>query len=415
MTAPIRIIELSTLIAKETAKLNNFFVQNALPTPSLEADALWSLPIPEDATDLEASRLAVISACSELKALMKGPKALLYFKWTAYSSVKALLRFKLDKSFPVEGSSSFAAMSEISGLNVDIVRRIVRHAILHHHFFQEKKPGVITHSALTAVLARDDVIRNGLVVQLDEFWPAGVKMADAMEKWPNSEENNETGFSLANNTNKSMFDYFADHPERAARFGMLFSLNEEPLHLLHDGYPWESKMSVVDVGGGHGTIAISLAKRFPHLKCTVQDLPATVAEGASQLPEALRDRVSFMAHDFFTEQPVVADIYFFRSIFHNWADKYCTKILQNLIPALRPDARVLIHEQILPEFESLSTAGAQRATHLDVGMKQLLNAKEREMGEWPELFRKADPRFQYLGARRPEGGTSWIIEATWQG
>jgi len=141
-------------------------------------------------------------------------------------------------------------------------------------------------------------------------------MADAMEKWPNSEENNETvrftfslndfftqppsfdmfqGFSLANNTNKSMFDFFADHHDRGARFAMFFSRNKEPLHVLRDGYPWEGKTSVVDVGGGRGTVAISLAERFPHLKCTVQDLPATVAEGTSQLPPALRDRVFFMA------------------------------------------------------------------------------------------------------------------------
>lgn len=75
-----RIIELSSIIAKETAKLNEFFAENELPTPSLDADALWSLPIPEAATDMEASRVAVIDACSELKALMTGPKALLHFK-----------------------------------------------------------------------------------------------------------------------------------------------------------------------------------------------------------------------------------------------------------------------------------------------------------------------------------------------
>jgi hypothetical protein len=80
MASPNRIIELSTLIARETAKLNDFFVQNSLPTPSLEADALWSLPIPEGATHLETSRLAVISACSELEALITGPKALLHLK-----------------------------------------------------------------------------------------------------------------------------------------------------------------------------------------------------------------------------------------------------------------------------------------------------------------------------------------------
>lgn len=90
--------------------------------------------------------------------------------------MKTILRFKLDKSFPVGEATSFEALSNFSGLNVMNVRRIVRHAIINHRFFQEKIPGVITHSALTAVLARDDLMRNSLIVELDEFWPAGIKV-----------------------------------------------------------------------------------------------------------------------------------------------------------------------------------------------------------------------------------------------
>lgn len=97
-------------------------------------------------------------------------------QWTAYASVKAVLRFKLDKSFRVGEQTSFEAMSKFSGLNVMNVRRIIRHAIINHHFFREDVPGVITHSALTAVLAGDEVMRNSLIVELDEFWPAGVKV-----------------------------------------------------------------------------------------------------------------------------------------------------------------------------------------------------------------------------------------------
>lgn len=67
-------------------------------------------------------------------------------------------------------------MSKFSGLSVRNVRRIVRHAIINHYFFQEIEPGIITHSALTAVLAEDEVTRNSLIVELDEFWPAGVKV-----------------------------------------------------------------------------------------------------------------------------------------------------------------------------------------------------------------------------------------------
>ncbi|KAK7750912.1 hypothetical protein SLS62_007175 [Diatrype stigma] len=415
MSSTTRIIELSSLIARETARLDAFLTENKLPTPSLGADALWTIPIPEAATDIEASRMAVIEACSELKALMTGPKALLHFKWTAYASVKAILRFKLDKSFPVGESTSFDSISKFSGLDVKTVRRIVRHAIINHRFFQENTPGVITHSALTAVLAGDDLMRNSLVVELDEFWPAAVKMADAMEKWPNSQENNETGFSLANNNDKSMFDIFGEDPDRAARFGTYFSHDKESPHALLDNYPWASKETVVDVGGSHGSVAIAIAERFPTVKCVVQDLPDTVAEGASRLPGRLCDRVTFMAHDFFTEQPVSADVYYFRSIFHNWADKYCVKILQNLIPALKPGARIIIHERILPGLETLSTVDAQRAINLDVGMQQLLNAQQREMHEWPELFRQADSRFRYVGAQHPAGAIRWIIEAEWQG
>ncbi len=75
-----RIIELSSLIATETARINNFLATNNLPTPSLEADALPSIPIPDGSTEIKAARAAVIKACSELKALLTGPKELLSFK-----------------------------------------------------------------------------------------------------------------------------------------------------------------------------------------------------------------------------------------------------------------------------------------------------------------------------------------------
>lgn len=188
-----QISELSAIIARNTAKIDEYFTEKRLPTPSLEEDALWKLPIPEDAKDIVAARLAVIDACSNLKALMTGPKELLSFKvsypmsycytlylivsqYTAYVSVKVILRFKLDRSFPVGKQTSFEDMSEFSGLSVLNVRRIVRHAIYNHRLFQEKSPGVISHSALTAVLAGDDLARNALIVELDEFWPAAVKV-----------------------------------------------------------------------------------------------------------------------------------------------------------------------------------------------------------------------------------------------
>lgn len=92
-----------------------------------------------------------------------------------------------------------------------------------------------------------------------------------------------------------MYSILALHPPRAQRFGTYFSRADEPSHPLLSNYPWTTHTKIVDVGGSHGSISISLAERFPNLSCIVQDLPATVAEGEARLPEHLRGRVTFMS------------------------------------------------------------------------------------------------------------------------
>lgn len=52
---------------------------------------------------------------------------------------------------------------------------------------------------------------------------------------------------------------------------------------------------------------------------------------------------------------------------------------------------------------------------MDIGVLQLLNAQQLEQDEWPELFRRADARYGYVGPKKPAGGIRWIIETTWEG
>lgn len=92
-----------------------------------------------------------------------------------------------------------------------------------------------------------------------------------------------------------MFEIFTEHPERAARFGQYFSNPNQTLDFLAESYPWAEVKTMVDVGGSHGGVAIGLVQKFPHLKCYVQDLPDTVAQGASNLADTLQDQVIFQA------------------------------------------------------------------------------------------------------------------------
>ena len=59
----------------------------------------------------------------------------------------------------------------------------------------------------------------------------------------------------------------------------------------------------MDVGRSPGEIAIALAKKFPTMKLVVQDVESTI-DNHPPLLDNLIERVRFVAHDFFTRQPI---------------------------------------------------------------------------------------------------------------
>lgn len=123
--------------------------------------------------------------------------------------------------------------------------------------------------------------------------------------------------------------------------------DEFSLRHLTDGWSWDSigAGTVVDLGGSHGDAAFALARKYPKMNIIVQELPKVIANAKEE--EGLN--VKFQIHDFFEEQPVKnADVYFYRWILHNWPEKYCIKALQALIPALKPGARVLVMDFVMP-------------------------------------------------------------------
>ena len=72
-----RIAELASIVAENTAKVDEYLRANNLPTPSFDVDAPAQIPIPPDATDIEAARRNAVEASTELNDLLQGSTALL--------------------------------------------------------------------------------------------------------------------------------------------------------------------------------------------------------------------------------------------------------------------------------------------------------------------------------------------------
>ena len=171
----------------------------------------------------------------------------------------------------------------------------------------------------------------------------------------------DQGFNLAKGEKDTIFKVIERDPARLQRLkeAMLFFASNPDMstHLVMKGFDWSAYdgATFVDIGGSHGLVGFEIARALPSFHVVIQDLPEVIAEVRDSVPEELSERVTFMAHDFFQEQPAKdAQFYFFRLTMHNWSDKYAVKILQSLIPALNPGDWVLVNEVCLPRHGTAS-------------------------------------------------------------
>ena len=66
---------------------------------------------------------------------------------------------------------------------------------------------------------------------------------------------------------------------------------------------------MVDVGGSQGHACIKVLRRFPSVRCIVEDSPEAIA--GAEVPADLNGHLSFQVQNFFTEQSVKGpDLYF---------------------------------------------------------------------------------------------------------
>ncbi|OGM41087.1 O-methyltransferase [Aspergillus bombycis] len=406
-----------------TTKVYLDFVKSLnLPEPSYQyGDGLDPRqPLPQEVAE---ARESAIEATYELHHLLLGPLGLLLScpgEQLFLLSLQYIYRYQIAPQVPVEGTITFEQLAQATNLNIKDLTRFLRVAISRHVFYEPQKD-VIGHTAASKLLVNNPMVEAWLLNIAEEYWPAFTRTVDATEKWPGSEEPNETGYSLAFNTNMNPFDEISQDPRRRAQFitAMRFSHLHPSYHLSHllDNYDFGTgECTIVDIGGSHGEVSTEIASRYPQVRCVVQDLPKTIANWTMRVPEDLQDRVTCMAHDFLTPQPVHgADVYLLRWILHDWSDKYCVKILQNLVPALKKGARVVVNDICIPEPGVLGPKADRDLRFMDIAMKAFNNARERDVETWRELFKQADERFRFLGVNVPAGARMAIIEADWMG
>ncbi|XP_010916035.1 trans-resveratrol di-O-methyltransferase [Elaeis guineensis] len=144
--------------------------------------------------------------------------------------------------------------------------------------------------------------------------------------------------------------------------------------------------SVVDVGGGTGTLAKAIAKAFPEVRCMVLDLPHVV----DTVHEGEKEGVEFVGGDMFEHIPP-ADAVLLKWILHDWSDEHCIRILKRCkeaIPPKKDGGKVIIIDIVVGVTTDFSIS-VEPQLLFDIEMMILCTGKERSETEWRHLFHVA--------------------------
>jgi hypothetical protein len=191
------------------------------------------------------------------------------------------------------------------------------------------------------------------------------------------------------------FDYLAQHPEDASVFsGAMVGFHGAEPPAVAAAYDFSQFGTVIDVGGATGNMLAAVLARHTQPRGLLYDRPHVVVDATELLEtNGIVDRVTVEAGDFFKSVPSGGDAYILSHILHDWDDDRCLTILGHCREAMKPDARLLIVEMVLPLGDA-----PHPGKILDMVMLALIGGQERTETEYARLLHKAGFRLSRIVA-----------------
>ncbi|KAI9143689.1 O-methyltransferase-domain-containing protein [Paraphysoderma sedebokerense] len=145
--------------------------------------------------------------------------------------------------------------------------------------------------------------------------------------------------------------------------------------------------TICDVGGGFGGFSAELLRNNPSFRLILFDRPETAKDSANHWDKNHKDivnRAEFVGGDFFKKVPGEADVYFLRTILHDWSDCECISILKTIHDSI-PDSRKNEVTLLIADLEVVSPPNPL-VSHIDLQMLATITGRERSRKEMNDLL-----------------------------
>jgi hypothetical protein len=190
---------------------------------------------------------------------------------------------------------------------------------------------------------------------------------------------------------KGVFEYLSEHAEAAKIFDAAMTGFHGPeTQAMIDAYDYAGVNTLVDIGGGNGTVLKAVLGRYLAMKGILYDLPGVIERAKQNLAD-LGSRCQTFAGSFFESIPPGGDAYQMRHIIHDWTDEQCHTILSHVRKVIPKTGRLLVIEMVIkPRNEP------QPAKWLDLNMLVLPGGRERTETEYADMYAKAGFRMERI-------------------
>lgn len=182
-----------------------------------------------------------------------------------------------------------------------------------------------------------------------------------------------------------VWSYREQHPEANSRFNAFMADRARGLAAaVTASYGFPERGTIVDVGGGDGTLLAAVLRRYQGLSGVLLDQPHVAEHARATLSAAgVADRCRVLGGDFFAEVPAGGDVYILSTVLHDWSDDRATEILRRCRQAMTAVGRLVLVECVLRPGN-----GPSPVTLLDIQMMLIFpGGRERTENDWRTLLR----------------------------
>jgi hypothetical protein len=285
-----------------------------------------------------------------------------------------------------------------SGLHGLTVTRSLR-ALAAFGAFQEVSPGVFANTPVSEFFRdRPGGLRNAAL-----FWGGEHVLKSAAELGASV----KTGTSSFERVHgESFWDRMRRLPDEYAMFNhALADLRGDEHQRIAEAYDWSDVNTVVDVGGGAGSLLAAILETHPETRGVLIDQPEVQPDAARLLAaRGVADRCDFVGGSFFEPMATTGEVWTMCQVLHDWPDAECRAVLSRCREAMRETDRLIV-------IEMLTVPGEPNPGLAVLDMMMLLyfgEARQRTVAEYSELFRATGLEYSRVV---PTSSAFGIVEA----